>query len=78
MKTDPFSLATDGSNDTGLNKVNPLTISICDAKRGSVITRLDICLISESTAEAIFFKNSWNNTKSWSGLEQLSVLTTQV
>ena len=30
MKHSPYSLATDGSNDTGLQKMNPLTVRIFD------------------------------------------------
>ena len=57
MKQNPFSLATDGSNDTGLQKMNPLTVRIFDINRGCVTTRfLDMCLTSASTAEAIFSK----------------------
>ena len=52
----PFSLATNGSNDTGLQKMNPLTVRI-DTNRGCVTTPfLDMCLTSASTAEAIFSK----------------------
>ena len=36
MKQNPFSLATDGSNDTGLQKMNPLTVRIFDTNRGCV------------------------------------------
>ena len=57
MKKNPFSLATDGSNDSGLQKMNPLTVRIFDANRGGVTTRfLDMCLTSTSTAEANFSK----------------------
>ena len=57
MKHSPYSLATDGLNDTGLQKMNPLTVRIFDTNRGCVTTRfLDMCLTSASTAEAIFSK----------------------
>ena len=58
MKMHPFSLAVDGSSDTGLQKMNPLTIRIFDHENGVVCTRfLDMCLTSGSaagTAEKIF------------------------
>ena len=58
MKKNPFSLAVDGSNDTGLQKMNPLTIRIFDHENGVVCTRfLDMCLTSGNdagTAEKIF------------------------
>lgn len=58
MKKNPFSLATDGSNDTGLQKMNPVTIRIFDEEEGIVATRfLDMCLTSgtgSATSGAIF------------------------
>ena len=55
----PFSLGTDGSNDTGLLKMNPVTIRIFDVKRPKTITShfYDICTTSGedcSNAYAIF------------------------
>lgn len=55
MKTQPFALATDGSNDNGLQKMNPLTVRIFELDSGCIGTRfLDMCLSSSSTAEGIF------------------------
>ena len=57
MKIEAFSLATDGSNDSGLQKMNPLTVRIFDVNRVKVSTQLlDMCLTSSSTAESIFTK----------------------
>ena len=57
MKTEPFSLATDGSNDSGLQKMNPLTVPYFDSNRGKVTSQLlDMCLTSSSTAESIYVK----------------------
>ena len=57
MLEEPFSLATDGSNDSGLQKMNPLTVRYFDVNRGRVSTQLlDMCLTSVSTAEEIFAK----------------------
>ena len=54
MKNEPFALAIDRSSDTGVEKMNPLTIRIFD-NRGVVSTQfLDICMSSSSTAEGIF------------------------
>ena len=58
MKSQPFALAVDGSNDTGLQKMNPLTVRIFDYDDGVVSTKfLDMCLTSgmnAGTAEGIF------------------------
>ena len=56
MKTQPYALAIDGSSDSGVEKMNPLTIRTFD-KCGMVTTHfLDMCLSSSSTAEGIFSK----------------------
>lgn len=45
MKLQPFSIAVDGSNDTGLEKVNPMTVSLYNINLGSIVTCfLDMCL----------------------------------
>lgn len=55
MKNAPYSLATDGSNDNGLKKMNPLTVQIYDVNLKRVKTSLlDMCLSSGSTAEKLF------------------------
>ena len=58
MKTNPFSIAVDGSNDTDLQKMNPVTVRIFYSSCSRVCTRfLDMCLTSGTeagTAEAIF------------------------
>ena len=71
MKIEPFAIATDGSGDSTLQKMNPLTVRIFDINRGIVCTQfLDMCMSSSSTAENIFSKMhgvmekheiSWNN-----------------
>ena len=51
MKNNPFSLMIDGSNDTGLEKINPITIQIFD------INCIKVCFIDmcpSATAEATF------------------------
>ena len=51
-------MCIDGSNDTGLEKMNPITVKLFDVNRGRVVTRfLDMCLTSgvqAATAESIF------------------------
>ena len=58
VKIEPYSLAVDGSNDNGLQKMNRLSVRIFDVQRGCVTTQLlDICLTSRQdggTAAAIF------------------------
>lgn len=60
MRGEPFALAIDGSNDNGLQKMNPVTVRVFDADRGRVCTRLlDMCLTSgtgSATAATIFLK----------------------
>ena len=60
MKANPFSLLVDGSNDKGLEKLNPLTVKIFDAQNRQVCTQLlDMCTTSGpecGTSDAIFGK----------------------
>ena len=58
-KASVYSVGTDGSNDTGLEKMNPICVKIFDVKRSKTVTNhfLDMCLTSGtdcSTAEGIF------------------------
>ena len=47
MKTSPFSVAVDGSNDTGMSKMNPMTVRLYDPNYGRVKTLfLDMCTTS--------------------------------
>ena len=56
----PYSLLTDGSNDVGLDKMNPVTVRIFDIGLGEVESRfLDMCATKgtdSATAAAIFNK----------------------
>eukprot|EP00057_Strongylocentrotus_purpuratus_P019851 XP_011674325.1 PREDICTED: uncharacterized protein LOC105443158 [Strongylocentrotus purpuratus] len=59
LREQPFSLSTDGSNDTGLEKMNPLTVKLFDINQGVVYRFLDMCTTSGSaaaTAQTIFSK----------------------
>ena len=40
LQLQPFSLAIDGSNDTGLKKMNPMTVRFFDVTKGKVVTHL--------------------------------------
>ena len=59
-KSHPYSIGTDGSNDTGIEKMNPVCVNIFDVNRDTkVVTShfLNMCLTSGErggTAECIF------------------------
>ena len=58
-KSHPFSLGINGSNDTGVNKMNPVTIRIFDISRSKTVTShfYDMCITSGehgATASCIF------------------------
>ena len=61
MKSGPFSLLIDGSNDTSVDKLNPLTLRIHDvSKRQVTMQLLDMCTNSGKdcgTASIIFGKD---------------------
>ena len=57
MKKDPFALAINGSSDSGVEKMNPLSVRLFDNLCGIVCTRLlDMCMSSSATANSIFSK----------------------
>ena len=53
MKSKPYSIAIDGSNDNGLGKMYPLTVGAF-SDQGIVVQLLDMCILEGSTAELIF------------------------
>lgn len=55
MKTDPFSICTDGSNDNGLYKMNPMLIHVMTPD-GMQSQLLDMGLTEGSTAVVLFDK----------------------
>ena len=55
IRREPFAIAIDGSNDSGVEKMNPLTVRIFDDQAGKVVQQfLDMCMSSSSTAEGLF------------------------
>ena len=57
MRNGPYSIATDGSSDSGVEKMNPITVKIFDINRGVATTQfLDMCMSSVLTDEGIFSK----------------------
>ena len=57
MKSKPFSVSTDGSNDTGIQKMNPVCVRMFDEIQGKVLPHvLDMGLTDSGTAESVFNK----------------------
>ena len=55
MKTEPFSINVDGSNDNDLKAMYPLCVRIFEVNGGQIGLRfLDMCSYSSSTAEGIY------------------------
>ena len=55
MKREPYYLRTDGSNDEGLVKMNPLLVRVFDDEKGKMISQLlDMGTCKLSTTEALF------------------------
>ena len=55
MKVHPFSVCVDGSNDTDLQKMSPITVWIHDGTKGLIVIQfLDMCLSSSSTAADLY------------------------
>ena len=46
MKLGPHALSNDGSSDSGIEKMNPLTVCLFDTVNGIVTTQfLDMCML---------------------------------
>ena len=82
MNKYPFSLATDGSNNKSLVKLNPLLVRLFDNDLGYVnVQLLDMCCSKSGTAE-ILFENIHNALRSneidWPSRVGLSLDNTSV
>ena len=45
MRSQPFTICADGSNDTGIDKINPMIIRYFSTDQGAVVTHfLDMCI----------------------------------
>ena len=57
LRVAPFSIALDGSNDTGLEKMNPMTVKLFDINSFKEQQRfLDMCTTNSGTADELFQK----------------------
>lgn len=55
LQQNPFSLAIDGSSDTGTNSMYPLLVRVYDGNRGEICSKFwRMCLVSDSSADGIF------------------------
>ena len=60
----PYSLLTDGSNDVGFDKMNPVTVRIFDIGLGKVESRFrDMCATKGLTLQQLL-QSSTKSTKS--------------
>ena len=82
MKTSCYSIATDGSNDQGLQKMNPVTVRLFDINQHKVVTKFfDMCPSTSSTAVGIFHAINASMTKNdltWDNCVLLAVDNTSV
>ena len=55
LQQNPFSLAIDGSSDTGTENMYPLVVRVYNEKTGEICSRFwHMCLVSDSSAAGIF------------------------
>ena len=80
LKTQPFSLSVDGSNDARLKKMNPLAVKYFDIDRQRVVFNLlDMCTTTgESAAIAASIIAAINNVMnkhslSWANVVAISI-----
>ena len=82
MKASCYSIATDGSNDQGLQRMNPVTVRLFDINQHKVVTKFfDMCLSTSSTAVGIFNTINASMTKNdltWDNCVSLAVDNTSV
>ena len=70
MKTNPFSLMVDGSNDAGLEKMFPISVRIFDINFGKVMTKFfDMNMLAgHNSSTAVFMFNSIDNQLEKNGI----------
>ena len=82
MKTSCYSITTDGSNDQGLQKINPVTVRLFDINQHKVVTKFyDMCPSTSSTAVGIFTAINtamMKNNITWDNCVSLAVDNTSV
>ena len=82
MKTSCYSIATDGSNDQGLQKMNPVTVRLFDINQHKVVAKFyDMCPSTFSTAVGIFTAINtavMKNNITWDNCVSLTVDNTSV
>ena len=82
MKKSCYSIATDGSNDQGLQKMNPVMVQLFDINQHKVVTKFfDMCPSTSSTAVGIFNAINASMTKNdltWDNCVSLAVDNTSV
>ena len=82
MKKDCYSISTNGSNDQGLKKMNPVTVRLFAINQHMVLNQfLEMCLSSSSDADGIFAaidKAFANNGILWDKCISLEVDNTSV
>ena len=79
MHSNPFSILIDGSSDTGIEKMNPITVRIFD--KSVQVNFLDMCMASLCTAEGLFSAVEEvfaKNSLSWGNCVGLGVDNTSV
>ena len=60
MKEGAYSIAVDGSNNTGLEKMNPMTVRVYESSTGRIVTRfLDMCTTTGNVLCCVYI-NSFN------------------
>ena len=77
LHQNPFSLAVDGSSDTGTENMYPLVVRIYmyDSKRGEICSKFwHMCLVSDCSAQGI----SWMCPRHWQNVIGLSLNNTSV
>ena len=78
MHSNPFAILIDGSSDTGIEEMNPMTVRIFD--KSVQVNFLVMCMVSSCTAEGLFsaMEVFATNSLSWGNCVGLGVDNTSV